>query len=74
MNPGIPLARPISSNGGNMKLRIAFVFALIAGLSPALAVARTQTLSVHQPGIHQHGSTFHDRSPHIRSHESQPHH
>lgn len=52
-----------------MKLRLAFVFALIAGLSPALAVARMQT-----PSVHQHGSTFHDRSPHQRSHESQPHH
>jgi len=57
-----------------MKLRLAFAFALIAGLSPALAVARTQTPSVHQPSLHQHGSTFHDRSPHFRSHEPQPHH
>jgi hypothetical protein len=69
MNPGILLARPIHSKGGNMKLRLAFVFALIAGLSPALAVARTQT-----PSVRQHGSTFHDRSPHFRSHEPQPHH
>jgi hypothetical protein len=24
--------------------------------------------------VHQHGSTFHDRTPHVRLHESQPHH
>lgn len=69
MNPGIQLARPIYNEGGSMKLKVAFALALIAGLSPAFAVARTQT-----PSVHQHGSTFHDRSPHQRSHESQPHH
>ena len=69
MNPSITLARHIYSNGGSMKLRIAIAFALIASLSPALAVARTQT-----PSVHQHGTTFHDRAPHIRSHESQAHH
>jgi hypothetical protein len=52
-----------------MKLRIALVFALIAGISPVLAVARTQT-----PSVRQHGSTIHDRAPHARIHESQPHH
>ncbi|WP_263373340.1 hypothetical protein [Granulicella aggregans] len=53
-----------------MKLRIALVFALVAGLSPVLAEARTQT-----PSVHQHGSTtIHDRTPHARIHESQPHH
>ncbi len=52
-----------------MKLKVAIALALIAGLSPALAVARTQT-----PTVHQHGSTFHDRTPHVRLHESQPHH
>ena len=51
-----------------MKLKIAIAFALIAGLSPALASARTQT-----PSVHQHGSTMHDRSPHMRTHDSQPH-
>jgi hypothetical protein len=38
-------------------------------LSPMLAVART-----HTPSVHQHGSTIHDRTPHARTHESQPHH
>jgi hypothetical protein len=52
-----------------MKLRIALVFALVASLSPALALARTQT-----PSVHSHGATFHDRSPHLRLHEPQPHH
>jgi hypothetical protein len=52
-----------------MKLRVAIAFALIVGLSPALASARTQT-----PSVHQHGSTIHDRSPHLHTHESQPHH
>jgi hypothetical protein len=69
MNPSIPLARPICNEGGSMKLKVAIALALIAGLSPALAVARTQT-----PTVHQHGSTFHDRTPHVRLHESQPHH
>jgi hypothetical protein len=52
-----------------MKLKIALALSLIAGLSPALATAQRQTSSVHQ-----HGSSFHDRSPHIHSHETQPHH
>ncbi len=69
MNPRIVFARPICSNGGDMKLRIAIVFALVASLSPMLAVART-----HTPSVHQHGSTIHDRTPHARTHESQPHH
>jgi hypothetical protein len=69
MNPSIMLARPICSQGENMKLRIAIVFALVASLSPMLAVART-----HTPSVHQHGSTMHDRAPHARAHESQPHH
>jgi hypothetical protein len=52
-----------------MKLKVAISLALIAGLSPALAFAKTQT-----PSVRQHGSTFHDRTPHVRVHESQPHH
>ncbi len=74
MNPSIPVVRPIYNEGGSMKLKIVIAVALIAGLSPALAVARTQTASLHQTSLHQHGSSFHDRSPHVRSHESQPHH
>lgn len=56
-----------------MKQRLTIVFAvaiaLVMGLRPALASARTQI-----PTAHQHGSTMHDRSPHMRSHEPQAHH
>jgi len=52
-----------------MKLKIALAFALIAGLSPALAVAQRPT-----PSVHDHGPSFHDRSPRVHVHESQPHH
>jgi hypothetical protein len=52
-----------------MKLKITLALMLIAGLSPALATAQRQNSS-----IRQHGSSIHDRSPHIHSHETQPHH
>jgi hypothetical protein len=52
-----------------MKLKIAIAVALIAGLSPALASARTQTQSARQ-----HGPSLHDRSSRPHVHESQPHH
>jgi hypothetical protein len=56
-----------------MKLKTSVAFTLgailIAGLSPALAVAKPQT-----PSVHQHGSSVHDRSPRMHIHESQPHH
>jgi len=52
-----------------MKLRVVLVFALVSGLSPALAMARTQT-----PSVHPHGASLHDRGPHLRLHEPQPHH
>jgi hypothetical protein len=54
---------------GTMKLKIAFAFALIASITPALALAQNQA-----PSAHQHDSSFHDRSPQIHSHAPQPHH
>lgn len=51
-----------------MKLKAALAFALLLSISPALAHARMQSVS-----LRQHGAGIHDRSPHMRTHASQPH-